>query len=143
MTLEVGPARLSDLDVVLADLSEVNKAELATIKVDTETYREYLARNFFGAETVTDEGKPVAVFGYDIRENKIFTWFAATPAYFRNKKSVSFGREYMRRVVARFPRHEIFSLTASPRQDAGRWFHLMGAVEVEKDGPFVLYKFGV
>lgn len=123
----VEPARLSDVDFVLANMSEITAHELDLIGRSAAEYKDYITRNFLAAETLYDDDRPAFVMGYEIHEMLLFTWFLATDAFFRSHRSIAFGRDYMRRVKCRFPSRAIFSLSALQGEKTKRWFNLMGA----------------
>ncbi len=135
------PATLEDVDYILDNLSSVTLTELSIIEMNMAGYRAYIEKHFLAAETIYDDNTPVCTIGYDFRGTDVYTWFLATDKFFKSHKSISFGREYMKRVKNRFPNRDIFSISAMPRTDTDRWFRIMGAKQVGGQDIFVLYQF--
>lgn len=128
--MRVRPAIVEDLWFVLDNLSEQNRAELATVglaKREIEAqYTEWLLGE--GAYVLEDDA-PLTVFGARGPHNAM--WSAATDEYFARPACVLASRRALREF--RKERGPLQLVTAGGHENTARWLTLLGYEKVEEN----------
>lgn len=132
--MEMRIATWSDVESVLARLSDQHKAEYAKIGYPSETFKLKMLAFMMKGDTqaLWFDGKPQAVVS--IADNT--TWLACSKEFFETMAPTRFARKFMRDAVKRHG--DIYSAIGSEHPQAAKWMKVVGFEKV--DGNIFLYR---
>lgn len=145
--IEVKPATGSDVVHIMKNLSSVNRRELEELDKSIPDFTNYVLEQIKASPCQVGyvDGKPAVMLGVDVDKSNPsmgFTWFIATDKYFSlGLEGIRFGRAYMKELAASNPEMSIFSISGSPHSGMSKWFKLLGASFVHKEGPLTVFSF--
>ncbi len=125
--MQATKTKLADMRYVLSNLSAQFQAELArgnfTIETTRSTIKSFIKDNC--ALTLSHGDTIVAILGYTISDNIIYTAFPSTPDFFK-VNSVRFGTNLMNQIQENAGNLPIESHSYTDEPKVEKWYKLMG-----------------
>lgn len=122
------PADVSDVLRVIANASEATLFDIDVLGHRPEaTIRYFVRKAQRGADAFVQDGKTIAVFGWDKTPGAWFSWLLSTPQFLTPDTAPVFaGRKLLRKTRRENPGVTLFSLVTSADDNVSRWMRCMG-----------------
>lgn len=136
--MHVREALPDDAKTVLADLSEITRADIAAHGMDDGAVYTEIERYFReGAVHVLEEnGRPLVVGGVAVTNGMWICWLLASEGFWSVRPSIWRNLRRYSQIVLAGLNEELHSYSASPHPALSRWMAALGFEEVETDGKF-------
>lgn len=150
MKLEVRQAVPSDIFYIVKNLSDANRKEIAKRDMTSRDLRNYVLEQTNAApfDVAYLDGKPAAMFGVEITEEKTlgknlaWTWFICTEDFFKaGARGVVFCRTYMKWFLKNNPEIQVLTISSAEEEHVQRWFEKVGGVLVREDQNVKIYAY--
>lgn len=117
------PASDEDVRRVFSDLAPRTRDEAQAAGLVPNTVRAW--RHKFGADVITVDQDPVALFGSFPEDGVRYTWLLGREAFFQ-PTTIRFSRQHVANLRQKYPEFSIRSLSRSRHPQTERWFNLLG-----------------
>lgn len=128
----------NDAKAILADLSEITRADVAAHRMTPTQIEEQINWYFVNgpAHTLIEDGKPLVVIGVAWMGDFWNCWLLASEGFWTVRPSIwRMLRRYAQHVLPSIG-HDLHSYSASPHPALSRWMGALGFEEAGTDGKF-------
>lgn len=144
MTITTRPAEREDILRVVLDLSPQSVADIKRMQMGPDE-----VLGFFGvrvpekdAVTFIEDGKPIAIVGWDKEPDAWYSWLLTTPQFYRSDPSPVFAsRRHLRRVQKENPSVSLMTVGTGDSWQFRRWMLCLGFYRLWQQPELNVWKF--